>query len=148
MFMLSLLHSLSILAQATDTTLDTQPQANPAGGAIGGILGLVIGVLLVVCLWKVFTKAGYPGWGSIIPIYNAYILCKIAGKSGWWVLLLLIPLVNFVIVILLGIGIAKNFGKSAGFGIGLAFLGFIFYPILAFGEAQYRGGTTTLPPAL
>jgi len=95
--------------------------------------------LLLVAMWKVFTKAGKPGWGAIIPIYNIVLLCDIAGKPGWWVLLYFIPLLNIVISIIVPIGVAKNFGKGAGFGLGLAFLSVIFYPILAFGSAGYTG---------
>ncbi len=103
------------------------------------LFALAIGLFLLVSYWKVFEKAGQPGWGILIPIYNIFLLLKIAGKPGWWILLYLIPLVNIVIGIIVCIDIAKNFGKDAGFGIGLAFLGIIFYPILAFGSAQYQG---------
>jgi hypothetical protein len=103
------------------------------------IVVLAVAVLLIVSFWKVFTKAGQPGWGSLVPIYNLYLMCKIAGRPGWWLLLMLIPLVNFVVAIVLGIDIAKNFGRGVGFGIGLAFLGPVFYPILAFSDAQYQG---------
>ena len=95
--------------------------------------------LLYVAMWKVFTKAGKPGWGAIIPIYNVVLLCDIAGKPGWWVLLYFVPLLNAVISIMVSIGVAKNFGKGVGFGLGLAFLSVIFYPILAFGSAGYTG---------
>lgn len=126
-----LLHFSSLLAQQ-----------NSSGGGIGAaifmIIELAIAVLVIAGLWKVFVKAGQPGWGAIIPIYNAYLLIKIAGRPGWWLLLLFIPLVNFVILILVAIDVAKNFGKGAGFGLGLAFLGFIFYPLLGFGDAQYQ----------
>ena len=100
---------------------------------------LAIVVLIIAGIWKVFSKAGQPGWAAIIPIYNAYILLKIAGKPGWWLLLLFIPLVNLVIGILVAIEVAKAFGKGTGFGLGLVFLGFIFYPILGFGSATYQG---------
>lgn len=90
-------------------------------------------------LWKVFTKAGHPGWACLIPIYNTYILIKIAGKPGWWLILLFIPLVNLIISIILQIEIAKAFGKGVGFALGLIFLGIIFYPILGYGSAQYKG---------
>ena len=103
------------------------------------LFALAIGLFLLVSYWKVFEKAGQPGWGILIPIYNIFLLLKIAGKPGWWILLYLIPLVNIVIGIIVCIDIAKNFGEDAGFGIGLAFLGIIFYPILAFGSAQYQG---------
>ena len=103
------------------------------------IFGLLVALLLIVAMWKVFTKAGQPGWASIIPIYNLYIWCKIVGRQWWWILLMLIPLVNFIICIILCIDLAKSFGKGVGFGIGLALLGIIFFPILGFGSAQYQG---------
>src|SRR6476620_10999988 len=93
----------------------------------------------IVAMWKVFTKAGEPDWASIIPIYNIYIWCKIVGRPWWWILLMLIPLVNFIICIILCIDLAKSFGKGVGFGLGLALLGIIFFPILGFGSAQYQG---------
>ena len=108
-------------------------------GAIFGLLYLGIIVLVIVGVWKVFVKAGQPGWACLIPFYNLYILLKIAGKPAWWMILFFIPLVNIVMAILLYIEVAKVFGKGAGFGLGLAFLGFIFFPILGFGDAQYQG---------
>src|SRR5881409_1974885 len=109
-----------------------------APSPVSMIFGLLIALLLIVAMWKVFTKAGQPGWASIIPIYNLYIWCKIVGRPWWWILLMLIPLVNFVVAIILCIDLAKSFGKGAGFGIGLALLGVIFLPILGFGSAQYQ----------
>jgi hypothetical protein len=100
---------------------------------------LALIVLIIAGIWKTFVKAGQPGWAAIIPIYNAIVLLQIAGKPLWWIILLLIPIVNLVMVILLGIAVAQKFGKGTGFGVGLALLGFIFYPILGFGDAQYQG---------
>lgn len=90
-------------------------------------------------MWKAFEKAGKPGWGAIIPIYNLILMLEIAGKPLWWIILYLIPIVNIVIGILVSIEIAQKFGKDSGFGIGLALLGFIFWPILGFGDATYQG---------
>ena len=108
----------------------------------GGILILLIGIALcifvIISLWKVFVKAGHPGWGVLIPIYNVYLLLQIAGRPAWWLILYLIPFVNFVVGIIVNIDVAKNFGKDTAFGLGLFFLGFIFYPILAFGSATYQ----------
>lgn len=98
------------------------------------IVYLIFAVLMIVSLWKVFDRAGYPGWGAIVPIYNWYIMLEIAGKPIWWLLLFFVPIVNIVIVIIVSIGIAEHFGRSAGFGVGLALLPIIFYPILAFTE--------------
>ena len=110
-----------------------------APSPVSMIFGLLIALLLIVAMWKVFTKAGQPGWASIIPIYNIYIWCKIVGRPAWWIILMFIPFVNFIICIILCIDLAKSFGKGAGFGIGLALLGIIFFPILGFGSAQYQG---------
>ena len=100
---------------------------------------VIIAVVLVMAFWKMFTKAGKPGWACLIPIYNIVVLCQIAGRPGWWTVLLMIPLVGLIFTIILMIDLAKSFGKGAGFGIGLALLGIIFYPILGFGSAQYVG---------
>ena len=126
------------LAQAADDLNNFQPQ-NPVAGAIGGLIGLLIALVAVVSLWKIFSKAGQPGWAAIVPFYNAYTLCKVAGKPGWWLILFFVPFVNFIILILVGIGVAERFGKSAGFGVGIALLGIVFLPILAFGDARYQG---------
>lgn len=123
-----------------------EPGYTPPAGEVSPvplIISLLIGLLMIVAMWKVFTKAGQPGWASIIPIYNLYIWCKIVGRPWWWILLMLIPFVNFIILIILCIDTAKSFGKGAGFGIGLALLGIIFWPILGFGSAQYQGAAAT-----
>ena len=119
-----------------------QEQGNGAAGPMGAVMGIVwlgVVVLMIASTWVVFTKAGKPGWASIVPIYNLIVLLEIAGKPLWWILLLLIPLVNIIVAILVFMALAKNFGKSELFGIGLALLGFIFMPVLAFGDAKYRG---------
>ena len=96
------------------------------------VVQLIIGILTIVGMWKTFTKAGEPGWAAIVPIYNVIILLKIADKPVWWVLLFLIPFVNIVIMLIVSIEVAKYFGKSAGFGVGLFLLPCIFYMILGF----------------
>lgn len=104
-----------------------------------GLLTLIIFILWIVGMWKAFAKAGEPGWAAIVPLYNLWVLNKIGGKPWWWIILYLIPLANIVFLILLNIAVAKKFGKSAGFGVGMVFLGFIFWPILGFSDDQYRG---------
>jgi Family of unknown function (DUF5684) len=136
-----LLTPARLLAQVEYSTEGQPPSP------VAMIFGLLIALLLIVAMWKVFTKAGQPGWASIIPIYNVYIWCKIVGRPGWWVILLFIPFVNFIIGIILCIDLAKSFGKGVGFGLGLAFLGIIFFPILGFGSTQYQGPSAgTLAP--
>lgn len=126
---------------------DQVPNA-AAGAALAGlgvgmmIVWLAIAVLIVASLWKLFVKAGEPGWAAIIPIYNIIVLLKIAGKPAWWFILFLIPIVNIVVAFLVAISLAHNFGKTTGFGIGLALLGIVFYPILAFGDSRYQPVTT------
>jgi hypothetical protein len=110
------------------------------GSPIVLVIQLLIVVAVIAGIWKTFTKAGQPGWGAIIPIYNIILLLEIAGKPIWWIILLFIPLVNIVVSIIVNIEVAKKFGKGTGFGIGLALLGFIFYPILGFGDAKYQPG--------
>ena len=105
---------------------------------MGSLIFLAICVLIIASLWITFTKADRPGWAAIIPFYNMYVLTQIAGRPWWWMILMFIPLVGIVIAIILSIDIAKAFGKGAGFGLGLAFLGFIFYPILAFTDVNYE----------
>lgn len=132
---------VSLLAQVEYSTQGEPPSP------VSIIFGLLVALLMIVAMWKVFTKAGQPGWASIIPIYNIYIWCKIVGRPWWWILLMLIPFVNFIVAIILCIDLAKSFGKGVGFGIGLALLGIIFFPILGFGSAQYEGPAAgTLAP--
>ncbi|HET6879278.1 MAG TPA: DUF5684 domain-containing protein [Pirellulales bacterium] len=114
---------------------------NGGGGssAVVLLIDLVIIVGTVAGLWKIFAKAGKPGWAALIPIYNAVVMLEIIGKPIWWIILLLIPCVNIIIGILLAVELAKCFGKGGGFAAGMIFLPFIFYPILGFGDARYRG---------
>jgi hypothetical protein len=116
-----------------------QQDQGGGGSAIMSLIYLVIGVIVIAGVWKVFTKAGKPGWAAIIPIYNIYVLLQIVGRPWWWLLLMLIPFVSFVIGIIVMIDLAKSFGKGVGFGLGLLFLSFIFFPMLGFGDAQYVG---------
>ena len=94
-------------------------------------------VLMLAALWKIFVKAGQPGWAAIIPIYNWIVWCKIVGRPAWWVLLLLICFPIFFII--LSMALAKSFGKGVGFAVGLILLSIIFFPILGFGSATYQG---------
>jgi len=108
-----------------------------AGGFF--IAMMVLLVVMIASMWKVFAKAGQPGWAAIVRIYNAIVLLQIVGRPWWWIVLFMIPLVHIVAGILVCIDLAKCFGKGTGFALGLAFLGFIFYQILGFGSARYLG---------
>lgn len=126
-----------LLAQVDTDTVNASAAAGGAGGAIGGLFGLIVGLLLVISMWKVFAKAGQPGWAAIVPIYNYIVWCKIVGRPAWWVLLLLLCAPIFGII--LCIDMAKSFGKGVGFALGMVFLSPIFWPILGFGSATYQG---------
>lgn len=103
------------------------------------IVQLAIVAFFVAVLWKIFEKAGKPGWAAIIPIYNVIVLLEIVGRPIWWIVLLFIPIVNVVVGFLLALDLSRSFGHDLAFALGLFFLGFIFYPILAFGGDTYRG---------
>ena len=107
------------------------------------IIYLAICVLLIVSQWKIYTKANQPGWACLIPIYNIIVLLKIIGKPWWWILLLLVPIVNIVYAIWMTNLLSLGFGKSEGFTIGLILLPLIFYPILGLGDAKYNGPAGT-----
>ena len=99
---------------------------------------LAFSILLATGTWYMYEKAGEPGWASLIPIYNLIVMCRIGGKPGWWVvMMLLVPIANIVFFIMLLNAIAKNFGKGPGFTVGLVFLQQIFFAILGYGDASY-----------
>lgn len=108
------------------------------------VLVLAVCVFLVISQWHMFKKAGKHGWAALVPFYNSYVLMEIAWGNGWLMFLMLLPLGNLVFSVLTCIKLAKAFGKSGGFAVGLIFLPVIFYPILAFGKAEYEGTDETL----
>ncbi len=116
---------------------------------------LAVIVLAILPLWGIFVKAGEEGWKAVIPIYNYYVLLKVVGRPGWWLVLYLVPIVNLVIYIIVMNDLSKSFGHGAGFTVGLVLLNWIFLMILAFGSSTYRGpaamagagGSAPSPPA-
>jgi hypothetical protein len=137
---------VDLLAQTTDTN-----------GAISGVWWVFIAAFWIVYIiagWKVFEKAGQEGWKVIIPFYNIYIMLKIVGRPGWWLILFFIPIVNIVVWIILLVDMSKSFGHGVGFALGLIFLSWIFWLILGFGDSRYMGPsapgaartTPTTPP--
>lgn len=116
--------------------------------AVGGMMAymtgmwffaMIMSVFFVVVYWKLFVKAGEPGWASLVPFYSNYVLYKMAFGNGWLFLLSFVPIANIVMAIMLPFKLAKAFGKSGAFGAGLLFLSVVFYPVLAFGSAEYIG---------
>jgi len=120
-----------------------QTMSDNAPGILTLLIGLAVVIVVIAGVWKVFTKAGKPGWASLIPIYNAIVILEIAGRPLWWIILYLIPIVNIVVGIIVMLDLARSFGKGPGFGIGLVFLSFIFFPILGLGDSQYVGPART-----
>jgi len=129
--------------------LEMQKSAMPQPGAEGRmnagfplyipLIFLAVCLLLIVAYWIIFERAGQGGWKILIPFYNTYILMEISGKPGWWMFLLFVPLVNIAIYFLAMLSLAKKFGRSELFGVGIAIFPFIFLPVLAFGGSQYEG---------
>jgi len=109
-------------------------------GGFGMICWLIFVIVLIAAMWKIYAKAGQPGWAAIIPFYNIWVLMKIIGRPGWWLILYFIPFVNLIVAIINSIDLAKSFGKSAAYGIILLFFfNVIGYLILGFGDAEYVG---------
>lgn len=135
----SQLGNLLILPLTKTTVMEEQEQMIAGLIAMLLIPMLIIAIISIVSMWKVFVKAGQPGWACIIPIYNWYIMIKIVGKPDWWLIMMFIPIVNLVYAIWVTNLLSKSFGKDEGFTVGLLLLSFIFWPILAFGSAKYLG---------
>jgi hypothetical protein len=106
------------------------------------LLYFAVIALLIVSMWKLFVRAGKPGWASIIPIYNSVVMLEIAGKPLWWIFMLFIPFVNIVFGFLILYHFSKAYGKSDGFSIAVALLSIVFIPLLAFSDAKYQGPAT------
>ena len=157
--------------------MNTEAVNNDALNTLFAALGAVAGVIVVIALvwvvlniaatWRIFNKAGEPGWKSIVPIYNNYVLYGKVWSTVWfWVTLVLNAVVfytqpqavaegasmtalqmvgavcmiaSMVLYILLNYKTAKAFGKGIGFTLGLIFLQPIFLMMLGFGSAQYQG---------
>ena len=128
------MHTTNLLLLAQET-----PEGTGAGLVVVVILELALAVLTIAGMWKTFGKAGRPGWAAIIPIYNIIVWLKVVGRPTWWVLLFLIPCIQVVPLAIVCIDTARSFGQSVGYGIGLFLLSFVFWPMLGFGSAEYRG---------
>ena len=132
-----------------------QASGNEAAATIAGLIAffaafalvfIAIAVVTLIGMWKVFTKAGHPGWAVLIPIYNLILLLRIAGLAWYWVFTPLIVLIPFlgaiaylVWVVWVHHRISTRFGQGVGFTIGLTLLGPIFWLILGFGSSKYVG---------
>ncbi|HEX6258582.1 MAG TPA: DUF5684 domain-containing protein [Candidatus Saccharimonadales bacterium] len=136
------------IAQAYDTTSMTTGGyvISPVAVTIVSLIGLAITIATLAGMWKIFQKAGHPGWKSIVPIYNMVIFMRIIGRSPWLLLVFLlapIPLIGAIILLIFGIitshDLSKSFGKDVGMTVLLIFFPFVAYPMLGFGDATYQG---------
>jgi hypothetical protein len=139
---------MNVLALAAAAFQESPYPSSEGGGAIAALFGgvfaliwLAVVLLVIVSLWKIFEKAGKPGWAAIVPIYNLVVLLEIIRKPIWWIVLFLVPCLNLVAAVMVSLELAKCFGKTVGFAIGMILLPFVFFPMLAFSDAQYN------PPA-
>jgi hypothetical protein len=119
--------------------MDYTTTSSSASEPLQNLFGLAVLAVLLVSLWKLFTKAGKPGWAALIPFYNMIVLLQIVGRPIWWFVLLLVPLVNIIFSIIVAHDTSKAFGRGVGTTLLLIFLPFIGYPLLAFGSATYVG---------
>lgn len=114
-------------------------------GIVAAFLGayflfiLIISLISVIGLWKMFEKAGKPGWAAIIPIYNAIVILEITGQPTWWVIMLFIPVVNLIFIIMILNALSNSFGQGVGTTILFLFFPFIGFPMVGFGSAKYVG---------
>ena len=112
---------------------------NPGMYSGASIVSLILAILSIIAVWRIYKKAGEPGWAAIVPFYSTYVLFKITWGSGWKFLLMLIPIANIVFGVITMHKLSKAFGHGGGYTVGLVFLQFIFLCILGFGDAQYLG---------
>lgn len=124
-----------------DTFAAVPLQSGDGGGVLGMLIPLALLVIVVAGMWKAFEKAGEAGWLAIIPIVNLYIMIKISGNAWWWLILMFVPLLNIIAFAKISIDVADEFGQGLLFGVGLWLLGFVFWPLLGFGDYEYRGTT-------
>ena len=137
---------LSLLAQMDGGDQAAAAAAGAAGAAGAAAFGvftliqLAIGLAVVAANWKIFSKAGKPGWAAIIPIYNLVVWLEIVGRPTWWIAaIILCPPVGLVMGIILLVDLGKSFGKDGAFTVGMILLSPIFMLILGFGSAEYQG---------
>ena len=123
------------------STIDDSYVYNYQNDPVSIVFSLVVTALVIIGHWLTFKKAGLHGWAAIVPFYNIWTLCRVAGRPGWWFIWYIIPIVNIVIAIIISIEVARRFGKGGVFGFFMLFwpLPFIGYPILGFGGAGYQG---------
>lgn len=113
-------------------------QSGDGGGTVGFIASIVVLAVVIAGLWKAFEKAGEPGWAAIVPIYNLWVMVRISDNAWWWFVLFLIPIAQIVALIKVSIDVSERFGQGLLFGVGLWLVPVVFWPLLGFGDYEYR----------
>lgn len=103
------------------------------------VFTIILALILIASTWRIFMKAGIPGWCAVIPLYNNYKLCYLAMGHGLLFVLFFIPIVNVLFSFIMYTFLARAYGKGFLFGMGLVFFPFIAFPILGFGRSRYLG---------
>jgi len=103
------------------------------------VLWVIVAVVLVIANWKIFTKAGKPGWAILVPVYNIVVMIQIIDKPMWWIVMLFIPIANIVFMIKILYNLVLKFGQPGWHVVLALFVGVIYYPYLAFSKASYQG---------
>ena len=126
-------------AQESDEESRIPPQTHSTARTVTTYVVCAAAVVVIAAgCWRVYAKAGLPGWGCLIPIYNLVLLMRLGGKPGWWAIWLFVPLLNFVIYTIVTFEVAKNFGKGVAYTLGLLLCPPLFYAILGLGQARYN----------
>ena len=152
-------YDFSTLESTLNSTSDYEKLFAVFAAMFAALIGFIV-VLLIIWLivsvsrWKIFKKAGKPGWISFIPNYNSVLELQISGIPGYyWFFTLLFSVLAWIPIyggllsglaflvyfIWKNIKLAKAFGKGTAFGVLMVFFPFIMYPILGFGGAEYQG---------
>lgn len=113
-------------------------QSTDIGGLAVPAFQLLLAAAQLAGMWVVFTKAERAGWTALVPIYNFYVMLQIGENAWWWLVLVFVPVINIYALYKIHAGVARSFGQGIGFGLGLTFLGIVFFPLLGFGDYQYR----------
>lgn len=113
-------------------------QADDTGGMLGFIVSILVLAIVIAGLWKAFEKADEPGWAAIVPLYNLWVMVRISDNDWWWFLLFLIPIVQIIALIKVSVDVSEQFGQGLLFGIGLWLVPVVFWPLLGFGDYEYR----------
>lgn len=121
----------------TSYSYSTSSTMDPTTSLLMTVFYLGFAVLMFASMWRIYTKAGKPGWAAIVPIYNIIVWLEIINRPVWWIALYFVPFVNLIIAIMMYVELAKVFGKGGGFAVGMILLSPIFVPLLAFGDSRY-----------